>query len=67
MIVKAMEDKDRAHRGRKFWCWSEFRSFKQTKGIKRLTVEGQKRFVHRHCFGNVAHETRGLLRRCHVA
>ena len=51
MIVKAMEDKDRAHRGRKFWCWSEFCSFKQTKGIKRLTVEGQKRFVHRHCFG----------------
>ena len=33
MIVKAMEDKDRADRGRKFWCWSEFRSFKQTKGL----------------------------------
>ena len=48
VIVKAMEDKHRAHRGRKFWCWSEFRSFKQTKG---LSVEGQKRFVHRHCFG----------------
>ena len=45
MIVKAMEDKDRSDGGRKFWFWSEFRSVKHTKGL-----DGQKRFVHRHCF-----------------
>jgi len=45
MIVKAMEDKDRSDGSRKFWFWSEFRSVKHTKGL-----DGQKRFVHRHCF-----------------
>ena len=34
MIVKAMEDKDRANRAQKFWCWSEFRSFQTNKRLR---------------------------------